>query len=353
MLSHDWMREEGIAGWLLPSEFMDVNYGAAIKKYLLEKVTLLHIHRFDPDNVQFSDALVSSVVVWFKKAKPPANHSVKFTFGGELLKPKLEKFVSIKDLSTEAKWTRFPAASIRCQTSAPSISDFFTVKRGIATGDNSYFILNKAEIERRCLPMEVFRPILPSPRYITRDIIDADSHGIPLLERRLFLLDLDLTEDEIKDRFPNLWIYLEEGKDRGVHERYLCRHRTKWYSQEKRPVAPIVCTYLGRGNSSTGRPFRFLLNKSKATVANVYLAMYPKPILKEALIYEPNLIHKVWETLNTIRPNILFEEGRVYGGGLYKMEPKELANVPVPDLADILNKYSEAEQKQFELQMVY
>src|SRR5258705_212570 len=42
-LSHAWMAEGGIAGWLIPSEFMDVNYGQAVKRYLLSRVTLLHI----------------------------------------------------------------------------------------------------------------------------------------------------------------------------------------------------------------------------------------------------------------------------------------------------------------------
>jgi methylase of polypeptide subunit release factors len=39
-LSHAWMVDGGIAGWLIPSEFMDVNYGAAVKHYLLDKVRL-------------------------------------------------------------------------------------------------------------------------------------------------------------------------------------------------------------------------------------------------------------------------------------------------------------------------
>ena len=27
LLCHDWMEEQGLAIWLIPSEFMDVNYG--------------------------------------------------------------------------------------------------------------------------------------------------------------------------------------------------------------------------------------------------------------------------------------------------------------------------------------
>jgi len=49
-LSHAWMCDGGLAGWLIPSEFMDVNYGNSVKRYLLDKVTLTHIHRFDPDD---------------------------------------------------------------------------------------------------------------------------------------------------------------------------------------------------------------------------------------------------------------------------------------------------------------
>ena len=36
-LSHQWMAQGGLAGWLMPSEFMGVNYGASVKRYLLDK----------------------------------------------------------------------------------------------------------------------------------------------------------------------------------------------------------------------------------------------------------------------------------------------------------------------------
>jgi len=335
-LSHAWMADGGIAGWLIPSEFMDVNYGQAIKRYLLDKVTLLHVHRFDPNNVQFVDALVSSAVVWFRKSLPPKDHAVTFTFGGTLLEPKLSREVLAKVLTQELKWTRFPIAEMRSRGVIATLSDFFQIKRGLATGDNDYFILDAKTIASHGLPMEVFRPILPSPRYLKDNEVRADTNGLPRLERQLFLLDTRLSEGEIVRRFPALHAYLEEGKSRGIHERYLCRHRAPWYAQESRLPAPIVCTYLGRIGTKSGRPFRFILNNSMATVANVYLAMYPTPSLGRVMERDSTLIRRVWEALNQITPGQLLDEGRVYGGGLHKLEPSELANVDATMISELI-----------------
>ena len=71
LLATAWMEDGGYAAWLIPSEFMDVNYGAALKRFLTDRVTLLRVHRFDPDDVQFGDALVSSVVLVFRKVGAP------------------------------------------------------------------------------------------------------------------------------------------------------------------------------------------------------------------------------------------------------------------------------------------
>lgn len=339
-LSHAWMAEGGVAGWLIPSEFMDVNYGQAVKRYLLDRVTLLHIHRFDPNDVQFADALVSSAVVWFKKDAPPADHVVKFTFGGTLFKPKLSRLVSARALACEPKWTRFPTADVRSRGGTPTLSDFFRIKRGLATGDNSYFILAEAEIAARGLPKGVFTPILPSPRYLPHDEVKSQEDGSPDIARRLFLLDTKLQEEEIRARFPSLYAYLEEGKARGLHERYLCKHRSLWYGQEDRPPAPIVCTYLGRGDAKSGRPFRFIFNASRATVANVYLALYPTPVLAREAARDPDLLRRIWCALNELSPSALLGEGRVYGGGLHKLEPRELGNVPATFIQDLLPEAS-------------
>jgi hypothetical protein len=335
-LCHAWMSPDGIAAWLVPSEFMDVGYGKGVKAYLLSRVTLLRIHRFDPADVQFGDALVSSTVVILRNRPPTAGHKVLFTFGGPLAAPARSAEVRADILTTEPKWTRFPLAEARELRSGHVLGDFFTIKRGIATGDNRFFVLERHEIEARKLPLECFRPILPSPRYITGDEIAADAHGLPLLDRQLFVLDCRLPESEIVRRFPVLASYLDEGRSRGIHLGYLCRHRSPWYSQEARPSAPFVCTYMGRRRDGGQEPFRFFVNRSNAVAANVYLMLYPSRDLMPALHADPGLARAVLRCLVAIGPQALKDEGRVYGGGLHKLEPKELANVPADGLVDLL-----------------
>ncbi|MCC6346032.1 MAG: Eco57I restriction-modification methylase domain-containing protein [Nitrospirales bacterium] len=339
-LAHAWMAADSVTGWLIPSEFMDVNYGQAVKRYLLDRVTLLHIHRFDPNDVQFTDALVSSAIVWFRNTPPPAGHEVKFTFGGTLFEPAISRSVSSLALGREPKWTRFPASDVRSHSGIHTLSDLFQIKRGLATGDNSYFILSEEEIALRGLPVEAFTPILPGPRHLVQDEVRPREDGSPDIERRLFLLDTTLSEEEIQKCFPTLFAYLQEGKARKLHQRYLCSHRSPWYIQEHRPAAPIVCTYLGRGDTRNGRPFRFILNKSRATVANVYLAMYPTAPLMRTLDKNLTLIRSIWERLNQIAPAELLGEGRVYGGGLHKLEPRELGSVDAAFLADLIPQFS-------------
>lgn len=349
-LSHVWMAQGGLAGWLIPSEFMDVKYGASVKSYLLDKVTLTHIHRFDPNEVQFGDALVSSSVVWFRKESPPRDHQVRMTYGGSLLRPKLERLVPVKILGRDRKWTKYSMNDIRQEPNAPVLSDFFNIKRGLATGSNPYFILSVKEIEDRGLPLEAFRPILPSPRYVPEDEIESDEIGNPVLDRRLFLLDCRLSEGEIEKRYPVLMAYLEEGKAHGVADRYLCRHRKVWYVQEHRPEAPFLCTYMGRIDNKQGRPFRFILNHSRATASNVYLMLYPKEPLSRLMREKPEFKQRVWRILNKICPQAMLGEGRVYGGGLHKLEPKELGNVPAVALAEVLRETGlQQEQQQLEL----
>jgi len=334
--AHNWLADNGLACWLIPSEFMDVNYGTVVKEYLLRKVTLLRIHRFDPSESQFDDALVSSAVVWFRKSPPPVDHSVEFTFGGTFESPHITRHVPLSELSQAPKWTRLTNGLSARSDAGAKLSDLFRVKRGLATGANQFFVLTSEEIKKHNLPSKFVIPILPSPRYLTQDVIHADKKGNPLIEKPHFLLSCNLPPQQVKREYPSLWKYLQLGVEQKIHERYLCNHRNPWYAQEDRPPSLFLCTYMGRHDSPKGSPFRFILNLSKATAANVYLLLYPKPPLTRLIGKRPDIVKKIWEGLTNISSESLVSEGRVYGGGLHKMEPRELANASAENIIELL-----------------
>ena len=149
LLAHKWLKPGAISGWLIPSEFMDVNYGKTIKDYLLNKVHLLKNHRYVPENSKFKDALVSSCVVWFKNEIVNADYTVELSYGGTHEKPSSTILVTKKQLQSESKWTSItakPITSKEDEKQVPTLGDYFTIKRGLATGDNNFFILSKEQI---------------------------------------------------------------------------------------------------------------------------------------------------------------------------------------------------------------
>jgi adenine-specific DNA-methyltransferase len=330
VLSQPWMSKRGVGAWLVPSEFMDVNYGRKVKEFLTTRVTLQRIHQFDPNQVQFDDALVSSAVVLLTNDMPPDNHQVEFSFGGTLDDPQVSRLVRLSHLRDTSKWSHLAQGTTdHAETGGlATLADLFIIKRGLATGCNSFFVVTPEKAQRCRLPAEFLQPILPSPRDLESDEILADDNGEPLISKRRHLLRCDLPEDRIQADHPALWQYLEQGKSDRIHERYLCRHREPWYCQEDRPPALFLCTYMGRPTAKSASPFRFILNCSRATAANVYLMLYPKPRLAALLRDAPDLRKTLWTALSSVTAESLVTHGRSYGGGLHKLEPKELANIP-------------------------
>jgi hypothetical protein len=280
--------------------------------------------------------LVSSAVVWIRNAPPPTGHHVSFTFGGSLLQPQVARDVSVDSLRNTPKWTRFSSIDDVHRCGEPGrlvLSDLFKIQRGVATGANDFFLLTPERVAEYQIPAQFLKPILPSPRSLLSDEIQSGEDGLPLVERPLFLLSCDLPESLVESEYPSLWKYFQYGVELGISKRYLATHRSPWYAQEERRPAPFLCTYMGR--TANGRAFRFILNHSRAIAANVYLMLYPRPVLHQQLA-DVVVRRNVWRALNAITPEHIIGEGRVYGGGLHKIEPRELGNASADDIVAVI-----------------
>lgn len=329
-----YLAEGGLSCWLVPSEFLDVNYGRGVKEVLLKSnIELLRIHRYSADNVQFDDALVSSCILFFRKTTRKKLNSVTFTSGGTLESPRQTLVVDRSELNPLEKWNKYFGSSTKigfkekatgsCSPDGIELGELFQIKRGLATGSNKFFIMTPEKIRQLGFCAEFFRPMLPSPRELKTLCVESGENGMPVLPVKYLLLDVRMELEELKVRDPLLYDYLVNAPEE-VPTGYLCSKRKPWYTQERREPSPLLCTYMSR--NSNGNIFRFIRNRSQAIASNSYLMLY---VRKEVLLPDESL-DRLHLFLNDLDASILIESGRVYGGGLHKLEPKELMSIKVP-----------------------
>lgn len=317
-----WQTADGISAWILPSEFISVTYGHALRSWLTSKVTLLRFHYFDADNNIFDDAMVTTSVIWVRNQPSPINHSVIIT-KGDLLTPSSSISIPATTMCGSPKWNNFFFSPIinnnNLNTRTKKIGQFFNVKRGIATGNNNYFVNSLKFWKQSGISHNFLQPLIPPPKNLNNNIeINSSENGDPTIANLTYVFKCNVMKDGLNN-YPNVLKYITDGEREKIHLTYLCANRTPWYKVEQRDPPEIVITYMGRITGEKTAPFKFIRNRSHAIALNSYLMLY----LKEDF----DNIEYLWDCLRTLDSNTLVSIGRVYSGGLYKIEPKELLDV--------------------------
>jgi len=125
---------------------------------------------------------------------------------------------------------------------------------------------------------------------------------------------------------PGVWSYLqtELRRDfRNVTSAQAARFGTS-RNAVRRPVSWLPTWDEATGSRS---PFRFILNRSRAVVTNVYLNLYPTDDLASCLAQDETREFELLGFLNSMPLAHVVRAGRSYGGGLHKIEPRELAEL--------------------------
>ena len=153
LIMHKWLEENGVAVWLIPTVFLHTEYAAAIRKYLTEKVQLQYLHIYNEKVVQFEKTNIATPIVAFRNCVPNAKAEVKVTWGNSMEQPLLTTKLLLSNFHDRIyNWRSyiFDVLQQREPKDIPSVkfSDLFDIKRGLATGANSFFVIKREDAER-------------------------------------------------------------------------------------------------------------------------------------------------------------------------------------------------------------
>lgn len=329
------LSDRGRAAVITPTEFLNADFGRAVKQVLLGCPAFRGFVVIDHGNSVFDGILTTATITLFDTST--AGEAILFSeasdsegvaaalgpFGGNgdgLVPAAGASVISMvrSGLDPGTKWSTsaFGASSGGGRDRLRQLSDFASCKRGIATGANAFFTLTVEEARTWRVPDAVLRPCLTKAAQARRPCFDGDDYdALAAGGKKCLLLDVRPETATAAVR-----AYLDLGESLGVDRRYLTRHRRPWYVSERRPPADLLVTVFGR------KRLRFVLNRAGVLNLTAFHCVYLKPAYRRFIGYLTCYFY------STAAARSCAMEHRVYGDGLLKFEPKDVGRLGVPDL---------------------
>ena len=331
------LNQNGKMAYIVPSEFLNSNYGKGIKKYLLESQLLKEIIVFDFKENIFDKAITTSTILLLKKTQ---NNSLNFANINSIFQlknfNKIEKrSYPYQDIDYATKWKKYyqKQNSLKYKNLI-SFNSIAKVKRGIATGANEYFIFNIEKAKKHKIDTSYLLPCITASKDIVSPIFTMnDLNSLKKSNKNIFLFNgVNQNNYYIKE-------YIKYGEKQNIHKRYLTSKRKPWYKLENRPPAPILVGVFNR------KGLKFIRNEAKITTLTTFHCIY----LKKDLFQDIDIDLLFAYLLTDTAKEIFNDDSREYGNGLKKFEPNDLNNAKILNIFDldvsikkkILNLYSQ------------
>jgi hypothetical protein len=304
-------RKGDFGAFITSAEWMDVNYGSALRSLLLKDLGGVALHVLEPTVEAFPGTATTAAITCFRVGEKSDALRVR-SVGALSSLNGLTKGRSVETSALQAapRWSIIVRPTPTSAEGELELGELFRVHRGQVTGANDVWI---AGDEASRLPANVMFPAVTK----ARDLIHAGAHldSADVL-RRVIDLPPDLDQFSTAEK-RQISAFLAWAKKNGADQSYIAQHRKAWWSVGLKPPAPILCTYMAR------RPPQFTRNSCDARHINVAHGLYPRqPIAAPVL-------ERIVSWLNT---NIQQGSGRTYAGGLTKFEPKEIERLRMPRL---------------------
>lgn len=336
------LKPNGRCAYIVPSEFMNSDYGKLVKSHLIKAGTLRHIIVFDFVENVFDDALTTACIILC--AKDDNDEMVQFTklsSSEELLD--IEKLITdypeisqeakqykLDGLDPDVKWKNYYQEQNGLKyKKLVSFSKYAKVVRGIATGANDYFTFNMSKAREFGIGSQYLLPCVckcadVQGQFFTKD----DFEVLKAKDKKVFLLNAE------QNLNPSIIRYLGKGVEGGIDKKYLTASRNPWYALEKRHPSPIWVSVFNR------KGLRFVRNYANVSNLTNFHCVYPQKDL-----FSDVSIDLLFAYLLTDTARKIFEDNvREYGNGLKKFEPNDLNKGLMVDLSEL----SSAQKRELE-----
>lgn len=329
------LSKNGRAAYLVPSEFLNSDYGKLVKSYLVKSNTLRHIIVVDFDENVFDDTLTTACIIFCAND----NQVEKVQFGNIRLIDDLEtiersisdypnisnpnKAVNFSDLNPEIKWRAYyqEQNSTKFRHLVP-FTNFAKVMRGIATGANEYFVFNRSKAVELSIPEKYLLPCICKAADIKKAFFTNDDfQNLKGNNRDVFLLNAINTTD------CSIQKYLQKGVEQDIDKRFLTANRSPWYSLENRKPSPIWVSVFNRSG------LKFIRNEANISNLTTFHCIYPN---QTGLFSDIDIDLLFAYLLTDIAKQIFDDNRREYGNGLKKFEPNDINKSKMLDL-DLLD----------------
>jgi adenine-specific DNA-methyltransferase len=329
----------GRLAYIIPSEFLNSDYGKLVKSALVKNKVLRHIVVFDFEENVFDDALTTACILLCSNDKH--NQKVKFTTIKKIddleqirnyisqypLNNSDESTINISDLEPEIKWRKYyqQQNGVRYKNLIP-FSSVAKVVRGIATGANEYFTFSKSKANLYRIDEKYLLPCISKAADVKDNFFTKNNfYSLVNSDRQIFLLNAIGSQDE------NVLKYIELGETSGIDKKYLTACRTPWYTLENRPPSPIWVSVFNRSG------LKFIRNEAEIYNLTTFHCVYP---VQNNLFDNVNVDVLFAYLLTDVAREIFEDNCREYANGLQKFEPNDLNKAMMLDLT-LLDKKTE------------
>jgi len=316
--SLELLKEGGKLVFIIPTEFLNSNYGAQIKDYLKNSGIVLHLINVNFTETVFNDALTTSIIILAHKKKNKFNKINFYTVNKTeelkdlnfFLKTQPHKTYKTSILDPKAKWRNYFNGNHNKikKENLLSFSTFGNFSRGIATGANTYFTLSSVEVEKFNIPNECLIPCITKANQVKGLTFNQENFNqLNKSGKKVYLFDGEKYQDN-----QNCKKYIKLGEDQNIHKRFLTRNRDPWYALEKREKSFLWACVFGRSG------LKFIWNNSNCRNLTCFHAFYPT-------VFGKKYLHILFIYLYTkLSKQLIDLEKREFGAGLGKYEPNDI-----------------------------